>query len=145
MKAGPKAKNRTEGSLHIQREHLTQTSFWHQAAGSMAPFELGSVSCQHSSQCLLPAGWGIPARQSLVPVAVLGPPTQASMRTWVPPRGRWGQPGSLSCCGNWDYCLYQGKRKKNYVLRAEEDKKSKEVAKSELSKQAIIYRPQNQC
>lgn len=48
----------------------------------------------------------------------------------------------LQSCG---YSLYQGKRKKNCVLRAEEDKKSKEVAKSELSKQAIIYRPQNQC
>lgn len=58
--------------------------------------------------------------------------------------GKISQAHSASAC-NRDIAYTKGREKKNYVLRAEEDKKSTEVAKSELSKQAIIYRPQNQC
>lgn len=59
--------NGTGGNLHVQREPLTQTSFWHQAAGSVAPFESESAPCQRSSQCLLPVGPGIPAGHHLCP------------------------------------------------------------------------------
>lgn len=133
MRAGSRAKNRTEGSsLHVQREPLTQSSFWLQAAGSMALFESGSASCQHSSQCLLPAGWGSRARQSLVPTAVLGSPSWTLVWTWVPPHSRLGSVWPTQLLRWQCYCLYQGNRNKNYTS-GKEVQRSSEVRTKQTS------------
>lgn len=89
----------------------------------VAHWEVGPASCRvtHLSPSILvsTAGWGLPCVYGHCPAA-----------------GRASQGCILSVVTGHCVCR---------VSQAEEDKEPKEVAKSELSKQAVIYRPQNQC
>lgn len=92
------------------------------ASSCAAHLEARPASCRvtHLSPAILvsAAGWGLPCVYGHCPAA-----------------GRASQGCILSVVTGHCVCR---------VSQAEEDKEPKEVAKSELSKQAVIYRPQNQ-
>lgn len=136
MEAGSKAKKRTECSPCVQREPLTQTSLWHWPVGSVAQLESGSASCQHSTLCLLPAGWGIPARPPLVATAASGPPAQAHAWICALAHGGWGQSGSHDFCGDRDTACTKEREKTELRVssgKGQEVRRSGEVRTKQTS------------
>lgn len=128
---GSRAENRPEGSLHVRGNLSHSHHFGSRQLALGLPLSQALPAARAAST---PAA--IPARQSLVPTAVL-------LGSWAHLGTTPRQVGSSGSLSFWSSSPSASTRKTE--TRTACQGKSREVVKSELSKQAIIYRPQNQC